>query len=946
MFIGIDSSRNSTGALSDITNMSSADSTLNNTDVKRMVALALYKQKQNDVTPRTAIEQFLDANQSNALTPALVFDRGPVTRKRKMEQDLGKIIDSRVHTSNIEDDIEESNDISEDNNSAEWKETISSRRRSKRKSNVEVTVDDVNPDKDLTRPTNMSTTVNMTDFALTDDSTDHILPLSKKAKKMKLKSSGRKYFSEEDFNLTRKEGNKSRDNLPNETTLGKSLAALNDMSGNESEIIDERMERRRKLLEKRTARKKTAVNWDFSGIEPPSPKPSSSVNTFVSDEKRIHQRTANNVRIEITEASTGAEKTFNADDDDTVPPPSSEENTPVQAPKSSRRKVELNAEDFDDITITKEATQETMIEGEQFSALKNTLSPKSMATAEEESIQNIEISDQKQAKESSRRRSVYEGGLPHIPMESSLVLEQTKVFRPPVESTRIAESSTIDNSLSVRSPTSYPLRAKPGRDTSTPMEMKSFREGFRNQGLSKSTMPRVAEAEAEEIPRMSKTVNPTTEIDPHLPTPQIIEQIREARKSGVRSMRVSIYDRIPLDNVDDGTQTSPAVTDVPHQEEIIEAGCQVTPSLDVPADTETRKSLNNFTGVGSVSDGKIPLCEVTEEAPIDVNEDLESSQVQEIGPKVVDTNNINTTVDSLTEEIAIELQAVSSVDNDNIENFLDITESGRKNPSPVTERRNEVEAESIESPPSYHEDHIEPLGNEVSTVPGQSLEDPKLPDTSRQSKTLPSSKDQKELRQATLARYLGNTSTLSPLMTPTLSPSAAQQKTHRPKSIGVRAKPKDVTVFPAKNIKFEFQRFSRYKLKTEAEKALVETSEEFISKCMSRMSEFAAGRESNKIHLCDIKRMMVECGFVKNSEDDPKDLDFYQEIRDIARDSLRDELIPCDYGAGKIYPPKDCWELKGGKVPRRVTQSSSSVAAKRKADSVTRLKVLFPWNLS
>ena len=63
----------------------------------------------------------------------------------------------------------------------------------------------------------------------------------------------------------------------------------------------------------------------------------------------------------------------------------------------------------------------------------------------------------------------------------------------------------------------------------------------------------------------------------------------------------------PLDNVDDGTQTSPAVTDVPHQEEIIEAGCQVTPSLDVPAATETRKSLNNFTGVGSVSDGKIPL---------------------------------------------------------------------------------------------------------------------------------------------------------------------------------------------------------------------------------------------------------------------------------------------------------------------------------------------------
>ena len=86
-----DSSRNST-ALTDISNlnMTSADSSMTNAEAKKMALLAMYKQSQNDVTPRTAINQFLDANKSQAQTPALFFDKikgKRQTRKRSLSVD-------------------------------------------------------------------------------------------------------------------------------------------------------------------------------------------------------------------------------------------------------------------------------------------------------------------------------------------------------------------------------------------------------------------------------------------------------------------------------------------------------------------------------------------------------------------------------------------------------------------------------------------------------------------------------------------------------------------------------------------------------------------------------------------------------------------------------------------------------------------------------------------
>lgn len=80
----------------------------------------------------------------------------------------------------------------------------------------------------------------------------------------------------------------------------------------------------------------------------------------------------------------------------------------------------------------------------------------------------------------------------------------------------------------------------------------------------------------EHVPRMNKT----TVIDPQLPTPQIAEVIREARKSGLRSMRVSLYDdktRPVEDIIDCGTQTSPGLREMPYIEvpDNFEAGVQI-----------------------------------------------------------------------------------------------------------------------------------------------------------------------------------------------------------------------------------------------------------------------------------------------------------------------------------------------------------------------------------
>ena len=62
--------------LSDISNTmnsTSADSTMTGTEVKKIAALAMFKAMEAEMTPRTAIDKFVEANKSEAQTPALFF---------------------------------------------------------------------------------------------------------------------------------------------------------------------------------------------------------------------------------------------------------------------------------------------------------------------------------------------------------------------------------------------------------------------------------------------------------------------------------------------------------------------------------------------------------------------------------------------------------------------------------------------------------------------------------------------------------------------------------------------------------------------------------------------------------------------------------------------------------------------------------------------------------
>ena len=1200
-----DSSRNST-ALTDISNlnMTSADSSMTNAEAKKMALLAMYKQSQNDVTPRTAINQFLDANKSQAQTPALFFDKikgKRQTRKRSLSVDeSGREERSLINSSKVED--MESSNISSDNSELVMSRNCSVRRSSRGKK-PEITMEDLDPERDITKPTNLSTTVNVTNFNLTDDSADSsaLEGLNRRRKRGKVKN--KNVFSADDFNVTANVPKNVQSSLRREETMSNTLVQMNDNSLDESLELNERMAKKRKMLEKKMARQKQKPKWDFSGIEPPSPtirdvsvriekmpdlseetqaqvskinetaetnsplqvneslqqksfslsKHRETSNTLTGLEESVvmkklrksgnvskissndfsdvltnpdpedqrttatviaencekeyvraesdpspkvdeslknksltlkkHQKTTNDLssfeetilmkkpkkksnipKISVGDFSDlsinhenegkGSEVIAENDDLTTLPlesnqskdksqregntsasssrPVASEElplsleTSPESRSAFGRKKskvASVNVSDFNNLSANKSQTKT------QFPPLVNTPSPSSRkitnmapeASAQptldipgenEETIEEIANFVQSTSLNSTkpRRKSVYEAGIPKEPTDYNLTLEQTRAFRPDIESTRIGNISNND-SLAVKSPivTNSTNIVKPGRDTSTPYQDRSIRGGLRNRGLSKTEMVQPI-AENEEAVKMNKT----TVINPQLPTPQIVEVIREARKSGVRSMRVSMYERSKFldDIIDGGTQTSPGLGQDDQGElvvENIEAGCQVTPGVDVTNATKL-KSINR------------------------TSKDMSSSEPDDNGTELLDTSkqarNNDELFNSLIEEVDIHLP---NDEVDNVGQDLDITSSGRKNPSPVIERRNETvesqpepadqdesneEGEEKDANAQYTEkDKIETLTNVVSEEDDENLKDVEyenvddevdlssfregqdvddgtksnkvneiddhprameeadeedvtsrsrsenLPESQSEDpsldylqlpsaslvKSVPNSQERKEMRQATLSRYLGvsDSTSLSPLVTPAVTPEKVQQEPKKLKPI--KRKPRagaTKSIIPEKNIKFEYHRFSRYKLKPEADKTLVQSSQDFLLKCMERMSTFAEERGSEKIHLCDIKRMMVECGFVTSGED-PQNRTFNRELREVAKPSQIKELIPASlYGVsgGDTYPPRDIWDVKGGKKSKsKKVVSSSSVGSRKsisKADKVKRLKVI------
>merc|ERR1719369_945263 len=70
-----------------------------------------------------------------------------------------------------------------------------------------------------------------------------------------------------------------------------------------------------------------------------------------------------------------------------------------------------------------------------------------------------------------KRRSVYQAGIPDQPIDSSMILsaDQTKIFRPDIESTRLGNMTGItDMSPPLQDTSETRPGARPGRDTSTP----------------------------------------------------------------------------------------------------------------------------------------------------------------------------------------------------------------------------------------------------------------------------------------------------------------------------------------------------------------------------------------------------------------------------------------------------------------------------------------------
>ena len=609
--------------------------------------------------------------------------------------------------------------------------------------------------------------------------------------------------------------------------------------------------------------------------------------------------------IETSEASPAATKSFSVTQNESV---------------VTRRSARISRENLSDVektlsrqerssSINKSQTKKTKLP-----PILNTPSPSQSHRKQREEVSEEEMLESpERLVERTGRKSVYQAGLG---VAGRSLLDGTVVFRPETESTRIASLS--DFNLGPSSPLQRgPQVAKPGRDTSTP-----FAKASRQEFLSKT-------AQVTGVERRVVRVNQT--IDPDMPTPKILEVVKEARKSGLKSMRLSHYQStIREDIIEGGTQTTPQV-----QDDNVEAGCQVTPGL-----MEQHSTAGNQTFSAEVND-------------------------------------------SLTEEVNIELPQ----EDHNDESFQpNISNSGRKNPSPIIERRSEVEAEENdeevlgeeENDEEYSENDYEEvvekeemMNNEDEMItdhvdvaeddPGAgSLAYLRLPEPSS-SKALPKRREQKELRQATLERYLGDFRTtasplvLSPLNSPQKEKEVEKPKTKSKSKTNKKADPG--LIFGEKQIKFEFQRFSRYKLKKDAEKTLVKASKDFLNEALKQMSSFAEERGAETIHLCDIKRMMIKCKFIPSQEEDPMERDFHQTLHDIARFEQIEELIPCNRGlgwlkilieflrlvliAGEMYPPKDCWELKGGKKRRTsVGTSSGKTGGKlRKGEKIKRYKV-------
>ena len=156
--------------LSDLSNLSGLNNTsLNNTQARKIAALANFKELEMEMTPRQALREFQQANRSDAMTPSLFMPRKS-TRKRTAEAVTEPVAAPEAPL--VQDMEEEEEDVSSEASTPEV--TGLTRRRSARLSRTAgITMEDVDPDKDLTKPTNVSASVRASeDSLLLDDTND------------------------------------------------------------------------------------------------------------------------------------------------------------------------------------------------------------------------------------------------------------------------------------------------------------------------------------------------------------------------------------------------------------------------------------------------------------------------------------------------------------------------------------------------------------------------------------------------------------------------------------------------------------------------------------------------------------------------------------------------------------------------------------------------------
>ena len=422
----------------------------------------------------------------------------------------------------------------------------------------------------------------------------------------------------------------------------------------------------------------------------------------------------------------------------------------------------------------------------------------------------IEERNEELSMKSVRRKSVVIGGLPSLPVDKTMIMENTAMFRPNIESTRLGGDGTSLTEFGTASPEAAASQ-KPGWDASTPVHLAS---------LSIAQVSPKARSIAASVSNGIQSVTP--------------ESVHKKRNQTRQSLRPSVgQDRTRLEGL--------------KQEEVNMENNDVETSIRLEVHNKEANEPNK------------------EDGP---NEDIAE-------PEDLNIDNIN-------------------------EHDMRGQEEGMLGPKAISEEND---------------------GDVTKAIP------------ILVTKNAPTNAERKQLRQVTIARYLGTANFTESLGLSRLLSAEDGKKNERKVSKTskkkISRKKKETTlVFPLRNVKFEYQRFSRFKVKKEAESILAEASAAFVNLVLSEeVSHIAAQRGSSKIELCDQRRFLGEWGpfNIPTVEDDLANKNFFPFVRNLVREELAAKLIPCHVGRGIVDPPADIWNENREKQTKPTVRTLSSM---------------------